>query len=101
EEFREFARAVPSPLLANMTEFGRSPMLSFDELASMGYRAVLYPLTAFRAAMHAAERTLTELKALGTQRGVLPRMQTRARLYELLDYEGWEERDRSYFEAGR
>jgi methylisocitrate lyase len=80
-----------------MTEFGRSPLLGFDELAALGVRAVLYPLTAFRAAMWAAEQTLTELRDRGTQRGTLDRMQSRAELYDLLGYTDWERKDRSYF----
>ncbi len=97
EEFQRFASEVPAPLIANMTEFGRSPLLDFSDLAAMGYRAVLYPLTALRAAMKAAEETLVELRDRGTQRGRLDRMQTRSELYELIDYRDWEERDRSYF----
>ena len=97
DEFARFAEALACPLLANMTEFGRSPLLSFDELETLGYRAVLYPLTALRAAMFAAEQTLRELRDQGTQRGTLDRMQTRAELYDLLGYAGWEERDRTYF----
>jgi methylisocitrate lyase len=97
DEFARFAELVRVPLLANMTEFGRSPLLSFDELAGLGYRAVLYPLTAFRAAMRAAEQALVELRDRGTQRGLLDRMQTRAELYDLLGYTDWEARDRSYF----
>jgi methylisocitrate lyase len=97
EEFARFADAVRAPLLANMTEFGRSPLMSFHELAGLGYRAVLYPLTAFRAAMRAAETTLQELRVLGTQQGALGRMLTRAELYDLLGYGGYEERDRAYF----
>lgn len=100
EEFSRFASAVEIPLLANMTEFGRGPLLPFSELAGMGYRAVLYPLTALRAAMHAAERCLTELRDLGTQRGLLDQMQTRAQLYDLLGYSDWEARDQSYFTGG-
>ena len=98
-EFARFAAAVPVPLLANMTEFGRSPLLTVDELSSLGYRAVLYPLTAFRVAMRAAEQALTELRDHGTQRGFLDRMQTRAELYDLLGYTQWEARDRRYFSA--
>lgn len=97
EEFARFAKAVQCPLIANMTEFGRSPLLSFDELAGYGYRAVLYPLTAFRAAMRAAEEVLTALRDQGTQSAQLNRMQTRAELYDLLDYTTWEARDRGYF----
>ncbi len=96
-EFAAFARAVPAPLVANMTEFGRGPLLDFDELAAMGYRAALYPLTAFRSAMKAAEATLKALKETGTQRGDLGAMQSRAELYDLLGYADWEARDRSYF----
>lgn len=97
EEFARFAEAVEAPKLANMTEFGRSPLLPFADLAGMGYRAVLYPLTAFRAAMHAAEQTLTTLREQGTQQPLLDRMQTRDRLYDLLGYTDWEARDRTYF----
>lgn len=97
DEFARFAKAVAAPKLANMTEFGRGPLLDFDALAAMGYAAVLYPLTAFRSAMKAAEETLMELRDRGTQRGRLERMLTRAELYELLDYAEWEARDRSYF----
>ncbi|MBV8607345.1 MAG: methylisocitrate lyase [Singulisphaera sp.] len=96
DEFARFAQAVPAPLLANMTEFGRGPLLDFDTLAGLGYRAVLYPLTAFRAAMKAAEETLIALRDHGTQRGQIGRMQTRAELYDLLDYSDWEARDKSY-----
>lgn len=97
EEFARFAREVDAPLIANMTEFGRGPLIDFADLASMGYKAVLYPLTAFRSAMKAAEDTLADLIKHGSQRGSLHAMQTRAELYERLGYEGWEQRDRSYF----
>ncbi len=101
DEFARFAREVDAPLLANLTEFGRGPLLDFDELATLGYRAAIYPLTAFRAAMKAAEDTLAHLKATGTQRDLLDRMQTRAELYDRLGYADWEARDRVYFgEAG-
>jgi len=97
EEFARFARDVHGPLIANMTEFGRGPSIDFNDLGAMGYRAVLYPLTAFRSAMKAAEETLIELRKVGHQRGSLVRMQTRAELYDRLGYAGWEERDRAYF----
>jgi methylisocitrate lyase len=97
DEFARFAREVPAPLLANMTEFGRSPLFSFNELAELGYQAVLYPLTAFRTAMRAAEQTLIALRDQGSQRGLLDRMQSRAELYDLLGYTAWEARDRAYF----
>jgi methylisocitrate lyase len=97
DEFARFAREVDAPLIANLTEFGRGPLLTFDELAALGYRAVLYPLTAFRAAMKAAEETLIHLRDHGTQRDILERMQTRAELYDLLGYADFEARDRAYF----
>src|SRR5262249_2818067 len=86
DEFAEFARLVNGPLLANMTEFGRGPLLTFSALGELGYRAVLYPLTALRAAMHAAENVLIELRDRGTQQGLIDQMQSRAELYELLGY---------------
>lgn len=97
EEFGRFAGSIQSPLIANMTEFGRSPLLPFNQLADLGYRAVLYPLTAFRAAMRAAEQTLTILRDAGTQAGSLEKMQSRAELYDLLSYTDWERKDLDYF----
>jgi methylisocitrate lyase len=99
EEFRQFAAAVNAPLLANMTEFGRSPLIPFATLAEIGFRAAIYPLTAFRAAMHAAEKVLKTLHDQGTQKDLLADMQSRAQLYDLLEYHSWEERDRAYFSA--
>jgi methylisocitrate lyase len=97
DEFARFAKEVPTTLLANMTEFGKSPLLDVPTLGAMGYRLLLFPLTAFRVAMKAAEDTLAELFRAGTQRSVVPRMQTRADLYDLLGYTGYEDRDRRYF----
>ncbi len=97
DEFAAFAREVNAPLIANMTEFGRSPLLAFDDLAAAGYRAVLYPLTAFRSAMRAAGETLAALRDAGTQRDELGRMLTRAELYDLIGYDDWDARDRAYF----
>src|SRR6202021_2328482 len=74
EEFAAFARAVQAPLLANNTEFGRSPNLDYAALAEMGYRMVLYPLTAFRVALRAAQDTLADLAQIGHQRARLPQM---------------------------
>ena len=86
EEFRNFAKAVDAPLLANMTEFGKSPLLSVQELAELGYRMVIFPQTVFRATMRTAEQLLRDLKSNGTQQSWLDRMQTRKELYALLDY---------------
>jgi methylisocitrate lyase len=97
EEFAAFAKAVDAPLLANNTEFGRSPNLTVEAFASLGYCMVLFPLTAFRAAMKSARDTLADLKTLGHQRDRLPQMLTRAELYDLLGYSSYEERDRGYF----
>jgi methylisocitrate lyase len=97
DEFARFAREVPAPLLANMTEFGKSPILDFATLAGLGYRMVLYPLTAFRSALRAAQETLAELLQKGHQRDRIPGMLTRAELYDLLGYSGYEARDRAYF----
>jgi len=97
EEFQAFAKAVDVPLVANMTEFGKSPLLDFVELEEIGYRVVLYPVTLLRVAMKAVESTLTLLAADGTQRDLLDLMQTRQELYDLLEYDSYEERDREYF----
>jgi len=98
EEFAQFAKDVPAVLLANMTEFGKSPLLTAAELGAMGYKLILFPLTAFRAAMQAAAATLADLKANGTQTGSLTQMQTRTELYEVLGYSNYEQRDRNYFQ---
>ena len=87
QEFRDFAKEVKAPLLANMTEFGKSPLLSLGQLAEFGYRMVIYPQTAFRVSMFAASQMLRDLKASGTQEAWLDRMQTRQELYKLLDYD--------------
>jgi methylisocitrate lyase len=86
EELARFARDVQAPLLANMTEFGRTPYLSVAECAALGYRIVIFPVTLQRVAMKAVIDALHTLKAEGTQRGLLDRMQTRQELYELLGY---------------
>lgn len=94
-EFARFAGEVPAPLLANMTEFGRTPLLSVGEFAALGYRIVIFPMTAFRVMMKAITETLVELRESGTQAGLLPRMQTRAELYELMRYAEYERLDRA------
>jgi methylisocitrate lyase len=87
DEFKAFAREVKAPLLANMTEFGKSPLLSFQELSDFGYRMVIFPQSAFRVSMKASEEFLRDLKRQGTQSGWIKKMQTREQLYELLDYD--------------
>ncbi len=100
EEFEKFAREVEAPLLANMTEFGQSPLLSLDTLAEIGYAAVLYPVTMMRIAMRATEAALAVLADEGTQESLLDLMQSRQELYDLLEYAGYEERDKRYFGGG-
>jgi methylisocitrate lyase len=92
-EFAEFARQVPAPLLANITEFGQTPLLSVAELADLGYRLVLFPMTAFRVMMRAVSDLFEELQRAGTQRGFLDRMQTRQELYDLVRYADYERLD--------
>ena len=87
EEFRDFAKEIKAPLMANMTEFGKSPLLSFRELADFGYRMVIFPQSAFRVSMKATQTFLNALKKSGTQNDQLDQMQTRQELYELLDYD--------------
>ncbi len=87
EEFRDFAKEVRAPLLANMTEFGKSPLLSLGRLEELGYRMVIFPQTAFRVSMFAAGQMLRDLKASGTQQSWLDRMQSRQELYDLLGYD--------------
>ena len=87
DEFRDFAKEIDLPLLANMTEFGKSPLLSFKELSDFGYRMVIFPMSGFRVAMKASEEFLRALKQAGTQSDWLEKMQTRQELYDLLDYD--------------
>jgi methylisocitrate lyase len=87
KEFRDFASEIDVPLLANMTEFGKSPLLSFQNLAGLGYRMVIFPQSAFRVSMKASEQFLRGLKESGTQKDWTNKMQTRQELYELLDYD--------------
>jgi len=101
DEFRTFARQLAKeggkvPLVANMTEFGRTPYLSVGEFEDLGYRMVLFPVTALRMATKAIDQMLSELKARGSQRDLLERMLTRKQLYDLLRYEEYEQRDRHF-----
>jgi len=99
EEFRAFAQGllrigVKVPLVANMTEFGKTPYLTVQEFDALGYRLVLFPVTALRIASKAVEAMLDELKTLGTQQKSLDRMLTRQQLYDLLQYAEYEKRDK-------
>ena len=90
EHFRRFAAAISVPVLANMTEFGRTPLMTMDELRATGIRLVLYPLTAFRAMNAAAARVYATLRTAGDQTSLLSAMQTRDELYDVLDYHTFE-----------
>ena len=90
DEYRQFTSAVSVPVLANITEFGRTPLFTTAELASVGVRLVLYPLSAFRAMSRAAEEVYGAIRREGTQKSVLGRMQTREELYAVLGYHAYE-----------
>jgi methylisocitrate lyase len=90
DEYREFTSRVPVPVLANITEFGQTPLFTTAELGAVGVRLVLYPLSAFRAAARAAVEVYGAIREQGTQKGVLELMQTRAELYDVLDYYAYE-----------
>lgn len=104
EEFRTFAEqfgkaGTKVPLVANMTEFGKTPYLHVHDFEELGYRIVLFPVTALRMASKAVEVMLTELKSAGTQQGFLSRMQTREQLYDLLQYADYERRNKEWYET--
>ena len=96
-EFEAVRGAVDVPILANMTEFGKSELFSTQQLADIGVNIVIYPVSLLRIAMGAAERGLDALVAEGSLNSQVPTMQTRARLYELLDYEAYNAFDTSVF----
>ena len=98
EEFKAIRDAVDVPVLANMTEFGKSRLFTAAELAGVGVNIVIYPVTLLRSAMGAAERVLDSLRAEGTQEARVPDMLTRARLYELVDYEAYNAFDSGVFD---
>lgn len=97
KEFAAFRDSINVPLMANMTEFGKSRLLSAAQLQELGYNIVIYPVTTLRLAMGAIERGLTEIKDLGTQESLLPEMQTRKDLYDLLRYEDYNAFDQNLF----
>jgi methylisocitrate lyase len=90
DEYRQFTRAVAVPVLANLTEFGKTPMFTVRELGEAGVRLVLYPLSAFRASAKAALNVYRTLRERGTQKDILDTMQTRAELYDVLGYHDYE-----------
>ena len=94
EEFERFAREVKAPLLANMTEFGKTPYITVREFEDMGYKIVIFPVTTFRVAMGAIRKALSEILEKGTQKGLLGEMMTRQEFYQLIGYWEYEEFDR-------
>lgn len=96
-EFERFRKAIDVPLLSNMTEFGKSPLLTTEQLTNLGYNLVIYPVTSLRLAMQAVENGLRVLAEAGTQQPTLEQMQTRTRLYELLGYAEYAKIDADLF----
>ncbi|MEW4566687.1 methylisocitrate lyase [Tautonia sp. JC769] len=96
-EFEQVREAIDAPLIANMTEFGKSELLDAKTLGDLGYNIVLYPVTSLRLAMHAVESGLRTIAEHGTQRELLDAMQPRSELYDLLDYESYAAFDRNLF----
>jgi methylisocitrate lyase len=97
KEFEAFRKAISIPLLANMTEFGKSKLLTYDQLSKLGYNIVIYPVTTFRLAMKATVDGLSEIKSKGTQEGLLDQMQHRKDLYALSRYDEYNSFDQSIF----
>lgn len=97
-EFAAVRAAVTVPILANMTEFGKSELFTTDQLAEVGVNIVIYPVSLLRLAMGAAERALDTLHTHGTLASLVPQMQTRARLYELLDYPAYNQFDTGVYD---
>ncbi len=100
DEFITAARAIEAPLLANMTEFGRTPCLSADEFERLGYKIVIWPVSALRIAARAMETFYADLAATGTTEAHIGRMQTRRELYDLIRYEEYEQLDRNILKSG-
>jgi methylisocitrate lyase len=99
--YKRFAEAVKVPVLANITEFGKSPMFTVDELRSAGVAMILYPMSAARVMNKAAERLYREMRGRGTQKDMLPGMQTREEMYQVIDYHSYEKKLDELFTRGR
>jgi methylisocitrate lyase len=99
EMFREFARRVKAPLLANMTEFGRTPFFTAGQFEEFGMKMVIWPVTSLRVSAKATEDLYAELKAKGSAEALVPRMQTRAELYDTIGYHQYEALDSSIVES--
>ena len=92
DEYRQFTTAIKVPVLANITEFGKTPLFTVEELGAAGVALVLYPLSAFRAMSKAALGVYEAIRRDGTQRAVTERMQTRMELYDVLGYHAYEQK---------
>jgi methylisocitrate lyase len=99
--YKRFAEAVKVPILANITEFGKSPLFTVEELRSANVAMILYPLTAFRAMNKAALRAYEQLRKTGTQKALIADMQTREELYDILNYHSYEKKLDELFSRGR
>jgi len=99
--YKKFAAAVKAPILANITEFGQTPLFTVAELRSADVAIVLYPLTAFRAMNKAALRAYETVRKMGTQKSLLPEMQTREELYDIIGYHAYEQKLDELFARGR
>ena len=96
-EFETFREAIDVPLMANMTEFGKSKLLTAEQLTNLGYNMVIYPVTALRLAMKAVENGLRTIDQHGTQESEVKNMQTRQELYDLIDYQSYAKIDKDLF----
>jgi len=99
DDYQSFAQALEVPILANMTEFGKTPLFTKDELSAAGCSIILYPLSAFRAMNQAALNVYRHVLAAGDQKAVVDQMQTREELYDFLDYHAFEEKLDESFEG--
>ena len=101
EEYRQFTSAMDVPVLANLTEFGKTPLFTKEEMAEAGVRLTLYPLSAFRAMSAAAENVYQTLRKDGTQKAIIDTMQTRSALYDVLGYHEYEQKlDKLFADTG-
>ena len=101
QEFKEFRRKLSLPLMANMTEFGKTPYMSAEEFEELGYEVVIFPVTAFRAMMKTVKETFARLRAEGSQKGMLNSPMTMKEFYDLIDYYRYEEADRRALRAAK
>ncbi len=94
-EFERFREDIKVPLLANMTEFGKTPLISHEQFKQLGYQMVIFPMTAFRTMLATLQSTYSELISSGSQRNLMSQMRTRAELYEILDYDEYISHDQT------